>query len=135
MSSFISDFVDFVRKEPSDTAVFKALGTRSYFTDEPKKNIFLEALFLQREDLAKNLFFAFFQKYIHKKMKLRGLSIDRHLTFDEEYAAALIVMKNKVKALPALKHNYRRAADILYRRGVQGSVITSVLQNFRISDF
>ena len=73
--------------------------------------------------------------YIHKKMKLRGLSIDRHLTFDEEYAAALIVMKNKVKVLPDLKHNYRRAAGILYRRGFPGSVITSVLQNLRISNF
>ena len=92
-------------------------------------------------DLAEDLFNLYKSKnaygdvYIHKKMKLRGLSIDRHLTFDEEYAAALIVMKNKVKVLPALKHNYRRAAGILYRRGFPGSVITSVLQNLRISDF
>lgn len=92
-------------------------------------------------DLAEDLFNLYKSKnaygdiYIHKKMKLRGLSIDRHLTFDEEYAAALIIMKNKVKVLPALKHNYRRAAGILYRRGFQGSVITSVLQNLRISDF
>lgn len=75
------------------------------------------------------------EMFIFIKMKLRGLSIDRHLTFDEEYAAALIVMKNKVKVLPDLKHNYRRAAGILYRRGFPGSVITSVLQNLRISNF
>ena len=73
-------------------------------------------------DLAEDLFNLYKSKnaygdvYIHKKMKLRGLSIDRHLTFD-------------------LKHNYRRAAGILYRRGFPGSVITSVLQNLRISNF
>lgn len=78
---------------------------------------------------------AYGDAYIHEKMKLRGLSIERHLTFDEEYAAALIVMKNKIKILPVLKHNYRRAASMLYRRGFSGSVITGVLQNLGISDF
>ena len=44
-------------------------------------------------DLAEDLFNLYKSKnaygdvYIHKKMKLRGLSIDRHLTFVEDFAA------------------------------------------------
>lgn len=77
---------------------------------------------------------AYGDTYIHQKMRLKGLSTERHLTFTEEYKAAVAVMKNKMKILPSLQHNYRRAAGILYRRGFSGSVITDVLQNLNISD-
>ena len=74
-------------------------------------------------------------RYIHEKMKSKGLVTDQHLTYDDEMAAALHVMQNKIKVFPGFKGNYKRAAALLSRRGFSFPVIRSVLEKLNISDF
>ena len=73
--------------------------------------------------------------YIHLKMRSRGLITDEHLSHSEEMAAALNVMRSKIKLVSALKKDYKRSAALLYRRGFDTSVICSVLEELHISDY
>ena len=75
-------------------------------------------------DLAEDLFNLYKSKnaygdvYIHKKMKLRGLSIDRHLTFDEEYAAIMQLFKesNVVYKTATNYYFHKRDENGVWRR-------------------
>lgn len=97
--------------------------------------------YVNDDDLAKKIFQdyknrkIYGDKYIHEKMMSKGLATNQHLTYDDEVAAAMHVMQNKIKLIPEFKSNYKRAAALLARRGFPAPVIRFILEKLHISDF
>lgn len=71
--------------------------------------------------------------YIHQKMKLKGLSIDRHISVEEETEWAISLLTKKGQITPKLLEDYGRAAAFLSRRGFSRSAISAALHEFDFS--
>lgn len=67
--------------------------------------------------------------YIHKKMKFRGLSTNKHIPKSEELCNAETLLEKKEKIVPGFLEEYRRAVGFLSRRGFQpGTIIEAIKQ-------
>lgn len=90
--------------------------------------------YVDDEELAESLFTYYREerlygdRYIHQKLKSRGLSVDRHLTEEEEAEKASLALQNKEKIIPGFSRNYRKAAAFLFRRGFAPQTVSLVLQ-------
>lgn len=101
--------------------------------DEAVEKLY-EYHYLNDEELAGDLFTyyrderLYGDRYIHQKLKSRGLSADRHLTEEEEAEKAALALQIKEKIIPGFSKNYRKAAAFLFRRGFAPHTVSLVLQ-------
>lgn len=73
-------------------------------------------------------------RYIQNKLRSRGLSLDRHLTAEEEMEKAEAALRLKREFAPGRSSDFRRAAGFLLRRGFSGSVVSAVLNRIGVED-
>ena len=92
--------------------------------------------YVNDEELAKEIFLlyrdnlTYGDRYIQRKLRSRGLTIDDHLTEEEEIEKAEKALLVKRRIIPGFDENYRRAAGFLLRRGFSTHTIVRVLRMF-----
>ncbi len=108
--------------------------------DEAVERLY-EYHYLNDEELAEDVF-RYYQeerlygdRYIHMKLKSRGLASDLHLTREEEEEKAALALRNKEKIIPGFSKNYRKAAAYLFRRGFAPGTVSAVMQGAQDEDF
>lgn len=66
--------------------------------------------------------------YIHQKLRTRGLSIERHLSSDDEKEIAVSFLRKKTQLSSSLRSNPRKAAAMLSRRGFASQAVIYALR-------
>lgn len=124
------------RRAQSEWEMRTKLRRKEYSKSEIDETVakLYEYHYLNDEELAEDVF-RYYQeerlygdRYIHQKLKSRGLSVDRHLTEEEEAEKAVLALQNKEKVIPGFSKNYRKAAAFLFRRGFAPHTVSEVLQ-------
>ena len=112
-------------RDNSEKELFRKLSDREYSEKEITETItrLREVGYVDDETFADDLFEAYRQRgaygdrYIHQKLKEKGLATEKHLSVEEECEAAAALLRRKAEIMPALKENYKKAAAFLLRRG------------------
>ncbi len=112
-------------KDNSEKELFRKLLDREYSEKEIEETLakLRDVGYVDDETLADDLFEAYRQRgaygdrYIHQKLKEKGLATEKHLSPEEEQETAANLLRRKAEITPALKENYKKAAAFLLRRG------------------
>lgn len=131
------------RRAQSEWEIRTKLRRKEYSRSEIEETVekLYEYQYLNDEELAEDLFHyyqderLYGDRYIHMKLKSRGLSSELHLTREEEEEKAALALQNKEKIIPGFSKNYRKAAAYLLRRGFAPGVVSAVMQSAGDEDF
>lgn len=91
--------------------------------------------YLNDEELAAEIFESYRadglygDRYIHQKLKMRGLACACHLTAEEELHKARAAFARKSAVMPGLAADYKKAAGFLMRRGFSASAAAAVWED------
>lgn len=109
----------------SEWEIRTKLKQKGYTDEEIQKTveILYKGKYLDDEALANELFslyrdnLNYGDRYIQGKLRSRGLTIELHLTDEEEREKAIQALLGKMKTCPGYCENYNRAIGFLSRRG------------------
>ncbi len=119
-------------RDNSEQELFRKLSDREYSEKEIEETIarLREVGYVDDATFADDLFEAYRQRgaygdrYIHQKLKEKGLATEKHLSAEEECEAAASLLFRKVEISPALRENYKKAAAFLFRRGFSAEAVS-----------
>ena len=89
--------------------------------------------YVNDENLADELFEAYRRRaqygdtYIHQKLKLKGLSCEKHLTLEEEIEMAAALLRKKWGMSPKMRTDFKKSASFLLRRGFSHDAVMTVM--------
>jgi len=119
----------------SEKELRRKLKERGYEESETGKAI--EKLkyygYVDDESLAEDVFrslrsrHCYGDSYIQRKMKEQGLTAPAHISEEEEKEDAARLLLTKVKIIPGLRTDYRKAVFFLLRRGFSISAVHAAL--------
>lgn len=119
----------------SEWEIRTKLKRKGYEAEDIEKTVSLlyRYQYLDDEALAEEIFLRYQSsllygdRYIQGKLHARGLTIDRHLTEEEERGKAAEALRIRLRTVPGLLEDYRRAAGFLLRRGFSQTAVRAVL--------
>ena len=129
-------------RDNSEKELTRKLRERDYSDKEIGETLdrLRELGYMDDETLADDLFEAYRQRraygdrYIHQKLKEKGLRTEKHISLEEEREVATQLLLKKLKITPQLKENYSKAAAFLLRRGFSSEAVSTALHEIHASD-
>lgn len=124
------------RRAQSEWEMRTKLKRKEYTASEIEETVkrLLASRYINDAELAEEVFLYYREerlygdRYIHQKLKARGLHSSCHLTREEEEEKAALALQNKEKIIPGFSENYRKAAAYLFRRGFSPGTVSAVMQ-------
>ena len=122
-------------RDQSEKDLTRKLKDREYTEKEIKEA--MEKLkgygYVDDENLGDELFEAYRRRaqygdsYIHQKLKLKGLSTEKHLTMEEEIDMAAVLLQKKWGISPKMRADFKKSVSFLLRRGFSYDAVMTVM--------